>query len=93
MYLAHRPQLYGLASSVSQVPGVCDAEVARLRADLRADASSRRRVEVGLVLGGAAVSLTSYVLSEAGFPKVGAALSIGTIIVGAVFAAVRLSSE
>jgi hypothetical protein len=80
---------HGLGSSVSQVPGMCDAEVARLRAEN----AGRKRTEVGLILGGAAVSLTSYVLTEAGYPKVGAALSISTIIVGAVFAAVRLSSE
>jgi hypothetical protein len=52
-----------------------------------------RRFEIALVLGGTAVSLVSYLLSQSGYPKIGAVVTVGSILVGGTYAAVRLLSD
>lgn len=52
-----------------------------------------RKFEVALVLGGTAVSLVSYLLAESGYPKIGAVITVGSILVGGTYAAVRLLSD
>lgn len=73
-------------------PAVCVPYLERQAREQRPSRPSRK-FELALVLGGTAVSLVSYLLSEAGYPKIGAVVTVGGILVGGSFAAVRLLSD
>lgn len=73
-------------------PAVCAPYLERQAREQRPPRPSRK-FELALVLGGTAVSLVSYLLAQSGYPKIGAVVTVGSILVGGSYAAVRLLSD
>ncbi len=94
MTLTVRQALHGLGqpTSLDQIPDICAPQEAQVVA-LRQQLGLARRVELGIILGGATASLGAYILNEMGHTQAASGVTIAAIIIGAAYSAVRLYQE